>query len=82
MVRGVEDLRTPLSTINELAHKIRGSLSGTKMPHFVVDAPGGGGKREARDFDSYDPVSGRSVFTAPAVKDGKKEYEYWDPVRH
>ena len=50
------------------------------MPHFVVDLPGGGGKRLANDYISYDRDTGLSTWKSPAVKDGKQIYEYWDPV--
>lgn len=49
-------------------------------PQFVVDLPGGGGKRLAASFESYDRETGKSTFTAPAVKGGNAVYEYWDPV--
>ena len=45
MVKGVEDLRTPLQTILDLECQLRGSIAGFLMPQFVVDLPGGGGKR-------------------------------------
>ena len=53
------------------------------MPSFVVDLPGGGGKRLANSFQSYDRNTGKSTYKAPAVKGRGKEnmvYEYWDPV--
>ncbi|KAA8564691.1 hypothetical protein EYC84_011593 [Monilinia fructicola] len=83
MVQFVEDLRTPLSTILDLERHIRGSIGGFVTPNFVVDLPGGGGKRLAASYDTYDPVTGRSTFTAPAVTGKNKEnrvYEYWDPL--
>ncbi|KAH8674719.1 hypothetical protein BGZ60DRAFT_468938 [Tricladium varicosporioides] len=85
MVQGVEDLRTPLSTILNLEQAIRGSIAGFMMPSFVVDLPGGGGKRLAASYEKYDKVTGRSTFVAPAVKGGKGEkagrvFEYWDPL--
>jgi lysine 2,3-aminomutase len=49
-------------------------------PQFVVDLPGGGGKRLAASYKSYDRTTGRSTFVAPAIKDGEKVYEYWDPL--
>ena len=49
-------------------------------PQFVVDLPGGGGKRLAAGYESYDREMGKSTFTAPAVKGGNTVYEYWDPV--
>jgi len=54
-------------------------------PQFVVDLPGGGGKRLAASYRTYDRETGRSTFVAPAVKgrakeDGERVYEYWDPL--
>jgi lysine 2,3-aminomutase len=53
------------------------------MPSFVVDLPGGGGKRLAASYESYDRETGISRFVAPAVKGRGKEnrvYEYYDPL--
>jgi len=81
MVRGVEDLRTPLSTILELEMQIRGSIGGFLTPQFIVDLPGGGGKRLASSYRTYDPATGVSTFLAPAVTgDSEKIFEYHDPV--
>jgi lysine 2,3-aminomutase len=83
MVKSVEHLRTPLQTILDLEAKIRGSIAGFMMPSFVVDLPGGGGKRLACSFESYDRATGVSKYTAPAVTGRDKEnkvYEYYDPV--
>ncbi|KAM3077437.1 hypothetical protein ACMFMG_006780 [Clarireedia jacksonii] len=84
MVRGVEDLRTPLSTILNLERHIRGTIGGMVTPNFVVDLPGGGGgKRLACSFDTYDRDTGRATFTAPSITGRDKEdkvYEYWDPL--
>lgn len=83
MVKGVEDLRTPLQTILDLESQIRGSIAGFMTPQFVVDLPGGGGKRLAASHESYDRRTGVSKFKAPAVtKRGKvnKTYEYYDPM--
>jgi lysine 2,3-aminomutase len=83
MVKGVEDLRTPLQTILDLECQIRGSIGGFVMPQFVVDLPGGGGKRLAASYESYDKKTGVSTFVAPAVKGCGKEnkvYEYYDPL--
>jgi len=80
LVRGVEDLRTPLSTILDLESQLRGTIAGFMTPQFVVDLPGGGGKRLATSYKSYDRTTGKSTFVAPAVKGGEKIYEYWDPL--
>ncbi|KAK3069120.1 hypothetical protein LTR53_012797, partial [Teratosphaeriaceae sp. CCFEE 6253] len=78
MVRGVEDLRTPLSVILELEKQIRGTIAGFMMPSFVVDLPGGGGKRLANSFETYDEGSGVSTWKAPAIK-GEEVFKYYDP---
>lgn len=44
LVRGVEHFRTPLARGIEIMEYLRGRLSGLAIPHFVVDAPHGGGK--------------------------------------
>ncbi|KAF6813621.1 l-lysine -aminomutase [Colletotrichum sojae] len=83
MVRKSEHLRTPLQTILDLEANIRGSIAGFMMPQFVVDLPGGGGKRLASTFRSYDRKTGVSTYVAPAVTSRGKEnkvYEYHDPV--
>lgn len=80
----MEHLRTPLQTILDLEAQIRGSIAGFMTPQFVVDLPGGGGKRLACSFLSYDCATGVSTFLAPAVKGrGKADrvYEYYDPVQ-
>ena len=83
MVPGIEDLRTPLQTILDLECQIRGSISGFMMPSFVVDLPGGGGKRLAASYQSYDRKTGVSKFVSPAVKATTTEnmiYQYYDPL--
>ncbi|KAF4923119.1 L-lysine 2,3-aminomutase [Colletotrichum fructicola] len=83
MVRKSEHLRTPLQTILDLEASIRGSIAGFMMPQFVVDLPGGGGKRLASTFKSYDRRTGVSTYVAPAVTGRDKQnkvYEYHDPV--
>jgi lysine 2,3-aminomutase len=79
MVRGVEDLRTPLSIILNLEQSIRGTIAGFMMPAFIVDLPGGGGKRLAHSFESYDEQSGVSTWKAPGVS-GDDIFTYYDPV--
>ncbi|RKU41667.1 hypothetical protein DL546_004271 [Coniochaeta pulveracea] len=88
MVSKTEHLRTPLQTILDLESQIRGSIAGFMMPQFVVDLPGGGGKRLANSFVSYDRKTGVSIFKAPAVKgnDGGRDkqgmvYKYYDPLQ-
>jgi len=44
LTKGANHFRTPLKTGLEIMDKLRGHISGLAVPHFVVDAPGGGGK--------------------------------------
>ncbi|MEZ4366095.1 MAG: KamA family radical SAM protein [Kofleriaceae bacterium] len=78
LVHGVEDLRTTLQTALDIEKAVRGTTAGFHTPTFVVDAPGGGGKREAHSYEHYDRETGVSVFTAPSVKPGY--FLYFDPV--
>lgn len=80
MVSGIEDLRTPLREILALERHIRGTIAGFMTPQFVVDLPGGGGKRLAGSYERYDEESGVSRFVAPEVKGNKRVFEYHDPV--
>jgi lysine 2,3-aminomutase len=78
LVKGVEDLRTTLQTALDIEKAVRGVTAGFHTPTFVVDAPGGGGKRVAHSFEHYDRETGISVFAAPSVKPGL--FLYFDPV--
>ncbi|KAI0391144.1 kama family protein [Xylariaceae sp. FL0594] len=94
LLRGVnDDLATMSALIKKLAQmmiqpkmldlesQLRGSIGGFYMPNFVVDLPGGGGKRLACSFDSYDRDTGVSTFRAPVLDKGDgKVYKYYDPI--
>lgn len=43
-IPGSAHFRTPLETGLEIIRNLRGFTSGYAIPHFVIDAPGGGGK--------------------------------------
>jgi lysine 2,3-aminomutase len=79
LVKGVEDLRTSVDTALYLEKHVRGSTAGFNTPLFVVDAPGGGGKRDVHSFEHYDRDTGVSVYTSPTVKRGAF-YLYFDPL--
>jgi lysine 2,3-aminomutase len=79
MVSGVEELRTTLQTGLTIEKDLRGVTSGFNTPLVVVDAPGGGGKRDAHSWEHYDRTTGVSVYTSPAVKRGQF-YFYFDPI--
>jgi lysine 2,3-aminomutase len=79
LVKGVEDLRTTVQTALDIERFVRGTTAGFNTPTFVVDAPGGGGKRDAHSYEHYDRRSGISVYAAPSVKPGQY-FLYFDPV--
>ncbi len=79
LVKGVEDLRTSVDTALHIEKHVRGSTAGFNTPVFVVDAPGGGGKRDAHSYEYYDRDTGVSVYTAPNVKPGQF-FLYFDPL--
>ncbi|KAF1917103.1 hypothetical protein BDU57DRAFT_557171 [Ampelomyces quisqualis] len=81
MVRGVEDLRTPLKVIIDLDKRIRGTVSGFMMPSFVIDLPGGGGKRLVSTHEDYNETEGVATYIAPGLdgEKGRREYTYYDP---
>lgn len=79
LVKGTEDLRTTLAKAVMVEKHVRGITAGFNTPTFVVDAPGGGGKRSAHSYDHYDRTTGISVYEAPSVKPGQK-FLYFDPI--
>jgi lysine 2,3-aminomutase len=80
LVPGVEALRTSLADACELERQVRGTLAGFDTPAFVVDLPGGGGKREIHSYDAYDRRTGLAVFRSPAVAPGRR-FLAADPLR-
>lgn len=79
MVKGVEELRTTVHTAEVLEKHVRGSTAGFNTPTFVVDAPGGGGKRGVHSYEHYDRTTGISVYSAPSVKKDRLFF-YFDPI--
>ena len=79
LVKGTEELRTTVQTAVDLEKNVRGALAGFNTPTFVVDAPGGGGKRDAHSYEHYNRTTGISVWSAPSVKPGRYFY-YFDPL--
>jgi lysine 2,3-aminomutase len=80
MVPGVEDLRTTLASGLEIEKRVRGHTAGFNTPAFIVDTMGGGGKRDAHSYESYNRATGIAVFTSPSVRPGKR-FLYFDPLR-
>ncbi|HOX25999.1 MAG TPA: KamA family radical SAM protein [Candidatus Krumholzibacteria bacterium] len=79
MVKGVEELRTSLAESIELERWVRGATAGFNTPTFVMDAPGGGGKRDLHSYERYDETTGISVYRSPSVDPGRY-YVYFDPL--
>lgn len=80
LVRGVEDLRTSVDTAIRIEKEVRGATAGFNTPTFVVDTPGGGGKRDVHSFEHYDREGGIVVYAAPRVKPGRL-FATFDPLR-
>jgi lysine 2,3-aminomutase len=79
LTAGTEDMRTSVKTAMKVEKQVRGVTAGFNTPLFVVDAPGGGGKRDVHSCDWYDKTTGVSVWSAPSVKPGQK-FLYYDPL--
>ena len=79
MVKGTEELRTSVECAEEIERFVRGATAGFNTPLFVMDAPGGGGKRDVHSYDFYDRETGISVYRSPIV-DEHKLYLYFDPI--
>lgn len=80
ITKGANHFRTPLRVGLEIVDKLRGHISGLGVPHFVIDAPGGGGKipllPEYVIMKTDDKVILRNykynIYEYPDVKDEKK----------
>ncbi|MSP92494.1 MAG: KamA family radical SAM protein [Myxococcales bacterium] len=79
LVKGVEDLRTPLHVAVDIEKALRGATAGFNTPVFVADLPGGGGKRDVHSYDFYDRSTGIAVYSSPNVEPGK-QYFCYDPI--
>jgi lysine 2,3-aminomutase len=79
LVKGTEDLRTSVAAAIQVEKRLRGATAGFNTPTFVVDAPGGGGKRDMHSYEHYDTETGISVYSAPSVKKDKL-FLYFDPL--
>ena len=78
-ITGSAHFRTTVEKGLEIIAGLRGHTSGYAVPTFVVDAPGGGGKRDVHSYEHYDRETGISVYSAPSVKPGQY-FLYFDPL--
>lgn len=79
LVEGTEELRVPIREVCELERQTRGITAGYNTPTFVVDAPGGGGKRDVHSYDFHDDEIGLTFYRSPNV-DLERIYVYPDPL--
>jgi len=75
LARGISHFRTPVETGIRIIEALRGHTSGLAVPHFVVDAPGGGGKIPVNPDYVVEHEGKRWVFRNYAGR----EYEYLEP---
>ncbi len=79
LIAGSAHLRTSVRKGIQIMEKLRGHTTGYAVPNYVIDAPGGGGKRDAHSYEHYDRTTGISGFTSPNVHPGTL-YFYFDPI--
>ena len=76
-IPGSSHFRTPISKGLEIIQGLRGHTSGYAVPHFVIDAPGGGGKIPL--LPEY--YQGHEGDYAIIKNFEGKLYKYYDPVK-
>lgn len=80
MVMGTEHFRVPVHEMQHLEREVRGATAGFNTPLFIVDLPGGGGKRDVHSFEYSNSKLGITGYRSPSV-DAEKMYFYFDPLR-
>lgn len=76
-IPGSSHFRTPVSKGLEIIQGLRGFISGYAIPHYVIDAPGGGGKVPILP-EYYQGREGDYVL----IKNFEgKIYKYYDPLK-
>ena len=73
--KGISHFRTPVETGIQIIEHLRGHTSGLAVPHFVVDAPSGGGKIPVQPQYVVSHEGKKWVFRNYAGK----EFEYFEP---
>lgn len=81
MVANVEHFRTNLETCINISKNLTGFFPGFQVPKFIVDLPGGGGKRSVYEYDFYDQKYGIYGFKSPIISENKWYY-CCDPLRY
>ena len=80
MVMGTEHFRVPVHEMQTLEREVRGATAGFNTPLFIVDAPGGGGKRDVHSHEFQSVKYGISGYRSPSI-DPHRMYFYFDPLR-
>ncbi|MEK6676802.1 MAG: KamA family radical SAM protein [Planctomycetota bacterium] len=75
-IQGSAHLRTPVEKGLEIIEGLRGHTTGYAVPHFVVDAPGGGGKIPLVP-DYYNGRDGDDVVLRNYEG---RQFRYYDPI--
>lgn len=80
MVMGTEHFRVPIQEMQMLEREVRGATAGFNTPLFIVDAPGGGGKRDVHSYEYSNDKYGVTGYRSPSV-DPHRMFFYYDPLR-
>jgi lysine 2,3-aminomutase len=80
MVMGTEHFRVSIAEMQGLERQVRGSTAGFNTPLFIVDAPGGGGKRDVHSYEYRNDKYGITGYRAPVV-DRNRLFLHLDPLR-
>lgn len=80
MVKSTEHYRVPVQEIQQYEREVRGTTAGFNTPLFIVDAPGGGGKRDVHSFEYRNDEYGITGYRSPSI-DPNRMYYYFDPLR-
>lgn len=80
MVMSTEHFRVSVDEMQHLEREVRGATAGFNTPLFIVDAPGGGGKRDVHSYEYRNDKYGITGYRSPSV-DRNRMYFHFDPLR-
>src|SRR5581483_9107345 len=78
-VQGTDHLRTPVDAGLEILSYLRGRITGMGIPHFVVDAPGGGGKIPLLPDYRVSRTDGKWTLKSTLPLGGEATVDYVEP---
>lgn len=79
MVLGTEHYRVTVEEMQQLEREVRGATAGFNTPLFIVDLPGGGGKRDVHSYEFRSERYGITGYRSPNV-DADRMFLYFDPI--